>query len=849
MLLCSALYSFTNSGGAPAGNTAAPGDGNCTGCHGGSLITTGANWNNVTISSNVPVNGYSPSTTYTITVTHTQTGINKWGFQAVVLNSANAQIGSVSAGSNNATTVFGGKTYVAHTSSSNTGVNTISWTFNWTSPSTGAGNATVYATVNASDGTGGTAGDQIYAKSLVISEVTLFPTAVISGVPTNNTICLGDTLYLQGSGINSPTSFAWTFSGLTNSALQNPSIVFTAAGSKSISLITTNSFGNSTQTFRSVTVIAKPTATTIPAGPSTINKCGNDSVTLTTSISNAFSFLWSPGNQTTQTIKVKDTGFYSLRVTNPTTGCFATSATLHVVQLPKPIPMLSAVDSICSADSLLLTSSTPFTNYTFVDHQIVLQSGVNNTYKNKFSSGIKNFGLIVTGANNCKSDTIRKTVLVIPKLLAPIMSCGSKTTSSVTFNWLSVNNATGYEVSTNNGLVWSAPNGVLSHQITGLQPNSTIELWVRAIDPGQCAPGNTASLICTNGACERISYSVVMKSSACLKSNIDTVESSISIENLSVHPFGISFNNESYSTTQSYTASIVLGTNNISLKIVDSTNIGCPRVDSTIVITGILPIQEVPELTVKGSLCSADSSVHIFQILQANSGADRFELFKNEDTISFASNLGVISDTVYVSALKLQSGIVTGDKIYALASHDNSGCTLESNTIIAEVFTSPSANFTSVVLPNTTAVFEDITSNSIRRDWLFAGTAIDELNGPSTLTKTFTSGGSKSVTLVTTDSNGCVDAETKTINLFGVGIADIPTIEKMQLYPNPAKDYIELLHASSNAELNIYTMQGKLVLSQILNTPQVDISKLTTGLYFVFLNDEGVIQTGKLNKE
>ncbi|MFN9520073.1 MAG: hypothetical protein ACK574_10140, partial [Bacteroidota bacterium] len=86
---------FTNTGGAPSGNTAAPGDGNCTGCHSGSLITSGADWNNFTITSTVPVGGYVPGTTYTITISHTQSGINKWGFQATVLNSSNAMAGSI----------------------------------------------------------------------------------------------------------------------------------------------------------------------------------------------------------------------------------------------------------------------------------------------------------------------------------------------------------------------------------------------------------------------------------------------------------------------------------------------------------------------------------------------------------------------------------------------------------------------------------------------------------------------------------------------------------------------------------------------------------------------------------
>lgn len=55
----------SNAGGAPIGKTGSPGDGsNCTGCHSG-VATTSAGL----ITSNVPVTGYIPGNTYTITAT------------------------------------------------------------------------------------------------------------------------------------------------------------------------------------------------------------------------------------------------------------------------------------------------------------------------------------------------------------------------------------------------------------------------------------------------------------------------------------------------------------------------------------------------------------------------------------------------------------------------------------------------------------------------------------------------------------------------------------------------------------------------------------------------------------
>src|ERR1700741_768120 len=67
----------SSSGGAPAGKTGSPGDGgNCTGCHTGTATTQTS-----LITSDIPVSGYVPGTTYTITASVSKTGINKFGFE------------------------------------------------------------------------------------------------------------------------------------------------------------------------------------------------------------------------------------------------------------------------------------------------------------------------------------------------------------------------------------------------------------------------------------------------------------------------------------------------------------------------------------------------------------------------------------------------------------------------------------------------------------------------------------------------------------------------------------------------------------------------------------------------
>jgi hypothetical protein len=121
-------------GGAPAGYTGSPGDGqNCTACHGGSASTV-AGW----ITSNIPPAGYTPGSTYTITATALGSGTK--GFEVSPQDPAGNLLGTLTAGTGNHLT--GSGKYVTQSS----GVNSdpATWTFTWKAPAAGTGNVTFY---------------------------------------------------------------------------------------------------------------------------------------------------------------------------------------------------------------------------------------------------------------------------------------------------------------------------------------------------------------------------------------------------------------------------------------------------------------------------------------------------------------------------------------------------------------------------------------------------------------------------------------------------------------------------------------------------------------------------------
>jgi hypothetical protein len=161
-------YVVSNSASPPSGKTGSVGDNGatCTGCHGGSAIPA-SGW----VTSDVPIAGYASGNTYTINVIATHSTANKIGFEATVENGSGDKVGSLIV-TDGARTGLVGMDYIGHVSA---GIDTLfaggnAWSFDWTAPSSGTGDVTFYAAINAANGDNGTSGDVIYTSSLTVQE-------------------------------------------------------------------------------------------------------------------------------------------------------------------------------------------------------------------------------------------------------------------------------------------------------------------------------------------------------------------------------------------------------------------------------------------------------------------------------------------------------------------------------------------------------------------------------------------------------------------------------------------------------------------------------------------------------
>ena len=166
----------SNPSGAPGGVTGSPSDGQTcwkSGCHSGTapVAQTGL------ISTNIPADGYIAGNTYTITISATEQGISRWGFEASPQSSSGALMGTPIITNSTETKLVSSK-YVTHKTAGNSGSNGRTWTFDWIAPAAGSGAVNFYTCVMAANGNGNDNGDHGYTDVLTIQE------SLASGIST-----------------------------------------------------------------------------------------------------------------------------------------------------------------------------------------------------------------------------------------------------------------------------------------------------------------------------------------------------------------------------------------------------------------------------------------------------------------------------------------------------------------------------------------------------------------------------------------------------------------------------------------------------------------------------------------
>ncbi|MBX2815203.1 MAG: T9SS type A sorting domain-containing protein [Saprospiraceae bacterium] len=141
-------------------------DGFCSACHSGGDFAATVNLTLLGEAGDT-IEQYVPGTSYTMRVEVTGTGASGFGFQAVVLDSDLASVGTYGnpeAGSR--ITEVAGRQYFEHNATSSSGI----WEIDWTAPDEAAGDLKFYFAGNAVNGNGSRSGDRPVHDSLLVAQ-------------------------------------------------------------------------------------------------------------------------------------------------------------------------------------------------------------------------------------------------------------------------------------------------------------------------------------------------------------------------------------------------------------------------------------------------------------------------------------------------------------------------------------------------------------------------------------------------------------------------------------------------------------------------------------------------------
>lgn len=291
----------SSTSGAPTGYTGSPFEfngrtcGTGTGCHGG-----GSTLQNSWITSDIPDCGYTPGQTYTINVFVTSPGRTKFGFSLSPQFNGGATAGTLIAGSG--TQIQSSGRYITHTSAgtAQSGVNSRTWTFQWTAPASGTVN--FYAAMNATNSGSNSSGDLIFNGSLTVNQAT-----ALSLSNSGSAVFCADNPVSLSSNIASGNQ--WTLNGLpagnTQTIQANVGGVY--------ELVNTQGACVQNQSITLTAIGGPPVLGDIQVGPEGTELCEGETVTLSLGGSD---LIWQPGGETGNSIVVSASGAYSVSSTN-----------------------------------------------------------------------------------------------------------------------------------------------------------------------------------------------------------------------------------------------------------------------------------------------------------------------------------------------------------------------------------------------------------------------------------------------------------------------------------------------------------------------------------------------------
>ncbi|MBI1183674.1 T9SS type A sorting domain-containing protein [bacterium] len=601
----------------PLGYTGAPSETNCTSCHTGTAITSGTEYNNLKLTTNMANDEYKPDSTYKITISYTESGRSRFGFMATTLKTSdNTRVGSYTVTSSS-TTAKGTKSvasntreYIYHKSGGTSGSGKISWTFDWTAPNSDQGDIKFYVVLNSTNNNNSESGDKIIVKNFKFSANSNLPVAKITMKST--TVCTDDTVYLDGTASRNSKTYKWTVNGATLNNRKDSVVkaVWSSPGTYTVALTTSDGSTSSKEEKISVKVLSSPINTVSITPRDTV--CSGE--TIDVEALGGTKWTWSNGAHS-QNISVDKTGTYWVKV-QAGNGCVSKSKDLQLTVLdPPPLTIqLHGDATICSSDSVHIEASKGLVQYELYDKNMLVTSASKRLIAAKLLPGTYQITAEGKDAYGCKALTSNMINLTVEaQQQAPQAMCDNAGVDSVSISWIPEQKPSDYEVSIDSGKTWTQPNGSdgFSHVVNKLTYGTMVDFWVRAKAAAPCFYTATSKNQCKTKNCFEVPLTI---NEAAVCSNDSFAE--VQLSGLSHMRYSVSFNKGPFTSDTSYQfnpSTFKSGDYALRINIIDSSALSCPAFDT---IGNWIKVRPAPELTSltnwltkngKNRICASDT--------------------------------------------------------------------------------------------------------------------------------------------------------------------------------------------------------------------------------------------------
>ncbi|TCJ14215.1 PKD domain-containing protein [Flaviaesturariibacter flavus] len=342
--------------------------------------------------------------------------------------------------------------------------------------------------------------------------VTVNPTAFVSSAATSS-VCSGAAQNYAIAGSVTGSTFSWgraAVAGISNAAVSGQAtgtitealVNTTNAPVAAVYTIVPNANGCSGTPF-TYTVTVNPTATVSSAATAQVCSGTPFAYSPTSAVAGA-TFAWSraavagvsnaaatgTGNIAETLTNTTAAPVVVTYVVTPSAGaCAGTPMNVVVTINPTPTAGFTFANNSCTTSPVNFAAVTTGT-ITGYSWNFGVAGGTSTQQNPTFTytaGGTYNVTLTVTSASGCTATSTPQAVTVAGLLAAPVVTFDTPGPNVITFRWNAVAGATGYEVSVN-GSAFAAPNGAggLSHTVSGLQPNTPVNITVRAIGALTC---------------------------------------------------------------------------------------------------------------------------------------------------------------------------------------------------------------------------------------------------------------------------------------------------------------------------------------------------------------------------